>query len=119
MPKVIGEAEQIDLHAFYGQDINFDLEWWEEDGTTKRLIELVEGKIKTPDDAELVLDLVAYSTFTPDPFDNTVSVLVPAAVVNALSHRSGVWYFALKESTSDEQRTVCFGNFKLFGRPLA
>lgn len=81
--KIIGDVQKVQLQIFQGADLNFDIDWFEADGTTPIEMSDVASQIRESPGGEVVLDLTGYIRIDDDT-PNVAHVSVPASVTAEL-----------------------------------
>ena len=77
--KIIGEVESVRLRIYQGADLNFDLEWFQNDGTTPINMSAIASQVRKAPGGDLILELTDYITIDGDT-PNVAHVSVPASV---------------------------------------
>lgn len=86
--KVIPQPpEEVDLEIHAGEDLSFDVEWYEVDEETGIPIASIESQVRRRSDGEVLLDLAEYATIAA----HIVHINVPAAVTAALPAAPARW----------------------------
>lgn len=94
------------LHIQQGVDRDFDVQWFEEDGTTVVPLASVEGQIEAirGETTETALDLTTVTTI----FEDTALVRIPGLVADGWDFEEGRWWLKLV-SDSGRVKLVAWG----------
>lgn len=106
--KIIGAVESVKLRIYQGADLNFDVEWFQDDGTTPIDMSDVESQIRKSPGRDVILELGDYITIDSEN-PNIAHVAVPAAVTEGLPVMFARWDLNAVASDSGEVKKLMRG----------
>lgn len=108
MIAVIGDVKRVPLRIFQGQDLDFDISWFEADGTTPINMADARAQIRAAAGTPVLFDLSNYITIDGNT-PNVAHVLVPASATIALEPAWGVWDLNATADDSGEVKKLMRG----------
>jgi hypothetical protein len=110
MPTINIAAPTADLEVTSGVDWDFDIQWWQSDGTTPINITACEAALVSDYENDPVLNFSSYLTLS----QNVIRIRIPGDVTKVIDNGHYVWY-CNATSTTGEKKALCRGKVRVYG----
>lgn len=111
MPPTINiAAPKADLEVTADTDWDFDIQWWQSDGTTPINITSFEAALIYDYDSDPLIDFVPHSSLS----QNVIHIRIPADVTKGIDSGHYAWYCNATSATG-EVKGLCRGKVRVYG----